>query len=172
MSSSHLNGATRAAALERLAGGEPLDVVVIGGGVTGAGVALDAASRGLSVALVERSDLAHGTSRWSSKLVHGGLRYLAHGDVAVAYESARERAIAPALRPDGLRRAIVGWDAQLEDDARLVIAIARTAAAHGALVVTRCGVRAVEPGRVHARDELTGEPLEIAARHVVNATGV
>ena len=64
-----------------LADGEPLDVVVIGGGITGAGIALDAASRGLSVALVEKHDLAFGTSRWSSKLVHGGLRYLASGHV-------------------------------------------------------------------------------------------
>jgi glycerol-3-phosphate dehydrogenase len=233
-----LNARTRAAALERLAGGEAFDVVVIGGGITGAGAALDAASRGLSVALLERADLAHGTSRWSSKLVHGGLRYLAQGDVAVAAESARERgilmtrtaphlvrpvpfvlplttdvpsrqgttvragyalgdllriaartprrvlprsrrvsaaealALAGALRPDGLRGAVVGWDGQLEDDARLVVAVARTAAAHGALVVTRCGVSAVERGRVHARDELTGEALEISARDVVNATGV
>ena len=76
--------------------------MVVGGGITGAGVALDAASRGLSVALLERRDLAHGTSRWSSKLVHGGLRYLQHGDVGLAWESARERArlmgaIAPHL---------------------------------------------------------------------------
>ena len=70
-------GAAARAELERLAAGEVVDVVVVGGGVTGAGVALDAASRGLSVALLERRDLAHGTSRWSSKLVHGGLRYLA-----------------------------------------------------------------------------------------------
>jgi glycerol-3-phosphate dehydrogenase len=82
------------------------------------------------------------------------------------------RSLAPALRRDGMRHAILAWDAQLEDDARLVVAIARTAAAHGALVVTRCGVTAVERGVVHARDELTGERLEIAARHVVNATGV
>ncbi|WP_460436045.1 FAD-dependent oxidoreductase, partial [Angustibacter speluncae] len=78
------------------------DVVVVGGGVTGAGTALDAASRGLRTLLVERDDLANGTSRWSSKLVHGGVRYLAHGQVGVAWESARERhalltAIAPHL---------------------------------------------------------------------------
>src|ERR1700760_4405800 len=70
---------------------EVVDVLVIGGGVTGAGVALDAASRGLSVALVERNDLASGTSRWSSKLAHGGLRYIAAGQIGVAYESAVER---------------------------------------------------------------------------------
>ena len=73
--------------------GAPVDVVVVGGGVTGAGVALDAASRGLSVVLLERADLAAGTSRWSSKLVHGGLRYLAHGEIGLARESARERAV-------------------------------------------------------------------------------
>ncbi|MFW0789955.1 FAD-dependent oxidoreductase [Gordonia sp. CPCC 205333] len=70
---------------------EPLDVLVIGGGVTGCGAALDAASRGLSVALVEANDLAFGTSRWSSKLVHGGLRYLASASIGIAYESAIER---------------------------------------------------------------------------------
>ena len=100
--SASLNEARRRAELERLAAGEVVDVVVVGGGVTGAGVALDAASRGLSVALLERRDLAHGTSRWSSKLVHGGLRYLQHGDVGLAWESATERArlmgaIAPHL---------------------------------------------------------------------------
>ncbi|MFC4137153.1 MULTISPECIES: glycerol-3-phosphate dehydrogenase/oxidase [unclassified Microbacterium] len=70
---------------------ETVDVLVIGGGITGAGAALDAASRGLSVTLVEAEDLAFGTSRFSSKLVHGGLRYLATGDVATAKESALER---------------------------------------------------------------------------------
>jgi len=70
-----------------------VDLLVVGGGVTGAGIALDAASRGLRVALVERGDLAQGTSRWSSKLVHGGLRYLAHGELGLARASARERAI-------------------------------------------------------------------------------
>lgn len=227
----------RARELEQLAE-TGVDVVVIGGGITGCGVALDAVTRGLSVALLERHDLAHGTSRWSSKLVHGGLRYLAQAQFGVAAESARERhhlmtSIAPHLtRPlatvipftdglsrgkratlragyrlgDGLRRgagtpasllgrsrragvdeamrrvpvlarpgldgALIGWDGQLEDDARLVVAVARTAAQHGASVITRCGVTGVEPGRVHASDELTGERLTIAARHVIAATGV
>ena len=105
---SHFNAAQRAEALERLAS-ESYDVLVIGGGVTGAGVALDAASRGLKTALIERHDLAAGTSRWSSKLVHGGLRYLAKGDVGVAWESASERAalmttIAPHLETVGNER--------------------------------------------------------------------
>lgn len=90
--SSALNAARRAREFAALGESDrPVDVLVIGGGVTGAGVALDAASRGLSVVLVETHDLAFGTSRWSSKLVHGGLRYLASGDVAVARESAIER---------------------------------------------------------------------------------
>jgi len=101
-----LNVARRAAELARIAE-DTLDVLVIGGGITGVGVALDAASRGLSVALLEADDLAFGTSRFSSKLVHGGLRYLATGDVATARESAHERhllmtVIAPHLiRPLG-----------------------------------------------------------------------
>lgn len=236
--SPHLNAARREQELERLASGATVDLVVIGGGITGCGVALDAASRGLSVALIERRDLAHGTSRWSSKLVHGGLRYLAQGQFGVAAESARERAILigstaphlcrplatvmpftddmpvikqltlraglrlgdglravagtsrkvlpssrvvsvpearaliPSLRERGLQGALVGWDGQLEDDARLVVAIARTAAAHGAMILTRCGATDVERGRVHAVDELTGRKLALSARHVINATGV
>lgn len=88
-----LNASRRATELSALADGAPLDVVVIGGGITGAGIALDGASRGLSVALVEKHDLAFGTSRWSSKLVHGGLRYLASGNVGIARRSAVERGI-------------------------------------------------------------------------------
>jgi glycerol-3-phosphate dehydrogenase len=70
---------------------ERVDVLVVGGGITGAGVALDAASRGATVALVERGDLAQGTSSRSSRLVHGGARYLATGDVAMVAEGVRER---------------------------------------------------------------------------------
>ena len=220
--SASLNEARRASELEALAGGETVDVVVVGGGVTGAGIALDAASRGLSVALLERRDLAHGTSRWSSKLVHGGLRYLEQGDVGLAWESAVERAtllrtvaphlvrpiphlipldaavdrrtaakttvglrigdalrtaartsrrvlppprrvsalearrLAPALRPAGLRGALLSWDCQLEDDARLVVAIARTAAAHGARVLTYAEVTGLREDGVDAVDARTG----------------
>ncbi|MEV4774888.1 glycerol-3-phosphate dehydrogenase/oxidase [Microbacterium sp. LWH12-1.2] len=101
-----LNVARRAEELRRSAQ-EMVDVLVVGGGITGVGVALDAASRGLSVTLLEADDLAFGTSRFSSKLVHGGLRYLATGDIATAKESAFERhllmtVIAPHLiRPLG-----------------------------------------------------------------------
>ena len=80
----------RSYSLSRLAA-EEFDVLVIGGGITGAGAALDAASRGLKVALVERDDFASGTSSKSSKLVHGGLRYLQQGDVRLVYQALRER---------------------------------------------------------------------------------
>jgi glycerol-3-phosphate dehydrogenase len=80
----------RRASLARLAD-EEFDVLVVGGGITGVGVALDAASRGLRTALVERGDFASGTSSKSSKLVHGGLRYLQNGDIRLVYEALRER---------------------------------------------------------------------------------
>ncbi|HWD63932.1 MAG TPA: glycerol-3-phosphate dehydrogenase/oxidase [Solirubrobacteraceae bacterium] len=235
---SYLTAERRGRDMEMLADGLEVDLLVIGGGVTGAGVALDAVTRGLSVALLERRDLAHGTSRWSSKLVHGGLRYLAHGQFDVAWESARERSAlagliaphmiralpqlipvrggrnrsrtglmelgihvgdgmralsgtsrarlpvmrrigaaearlwAPALSEEGLRGAILSWDAQLEDDARLVVALARTAAAHGARVITYCEVTEVRDDGARARDARTGFELDLTARHVVNATGV
>jgi glycerol-3-phosphate dehydrogenase len=76
--------------LERLAG-EQFDLLVVGGGVTGAGVALDAATRGLHTALVEADDFASGTSSRSSKLIHGGLRYLQQGDVRLVYGALHER---------------------------------------------------------------------------------
>ncbi len=101
-----LNADRRERELAALADGEWMDLIVVGGGVTGAGVALDAASRGLRVALVEAHDLAFGTSRWSSKLVHGGLRYLAHGDLPVAWESAVERDILMRRTAPHLIRAL------------------------------------------------------------------
>jgi glycerol-3-phosphate dehydrogenase len=197
-----------------------VDLLVVGLGVTGVGVALDAAARGLSVLAVDAHDLAFGTSRWSSKLVHGGLRYLANGQVGVAHESAVERGIlmevtAPHLthalpfllpldnhtghrqaallragveagdwlriaartsretlpRPRrvsatesrhlapvlgaGLRGGILSWDGQLEDDARLVATIARTAAAHGAELRTRARAVTLTGTGAVLRDELS-----------------
>jgi glycerol-3-phosphate dehydrogenase len=233
---SRLTEARRARDLEVLAE-QPVDVLVVGGGVSGCGVALDAAARGLRVALVEKDDLAHGTSRWSSKLVHGGLRYLATGDVGLALESARERGVLltrtaphlvrplpmvvpltpdvspreglllgagqwagnvlrrsagtrygalprprrlgavetgrllPAVRREGLRGGLLGWDGQLEDDARLVVALARTAAAHGARVVTRARVTALDGESALVLDTRTGRQLRVRAGAVVNATG-
>ena len=78
---------------------ETFDLVIIGGGITGAGIALDAASRGLKVALVEKSDFASGTSSKSTKLIHGGLRYLKQLEVALVREVGRERAIVHQLAP-------------------------------------------------------------------------
>src|SRR5687768_13860237 len=83
-----------------------VDLVVAGLGVTGVGVALDAATRGLSVLAVDAHDLAFGTSRWSSKLVHGGLRYLASGQVGVAHESAVERGVLLEVTAPHLTHAI------------------------------------------------------------------
>jgi glycerol-3-phosphate dehydrogenase len=78
---------------------EPFDVVVIGGGITGAGVALDAASRGYSVALLERDDFAQGTSSRSSKMIHGGLRYLQSFDLGLVREALLERSLMVRLAP-------------------------------------------------------------------------
>jgi glycerol-3-phosphate dehydrogenase len=89
---------TRAEALETIAG-ERFEVVVIGGGITGAGVALDAASRGYSVALLERGDYAVGTSSRSSKMVHGGLRYLQNFDLGLVREALLERQLMVQLAP-------------------------------------------------------------------------
>jgi glycerol-3-phosphate dehydrogenase len=217
---------------------DQVDVVVVGLGVTGTGVALDAVSRGLSVLAVDAHDIAFGTSRWSSKLVHGGLRYLARGQVGVAHESAVERRIlmestaphlthalpmmvplqssvshgqaavaaagfvagdllrmgsrtshetlphprkvsatealslAPSLRVEGLRGGLLVWDGQLEDDARLVVTMARTAASYGAHVRTRARVLTASGEGVRLRDELTSAEHEVSARMVVNAAGV
>jgi glycerol-3-phosphate dehydrogenase len=236
--SAALNAARRAADLTALADGEPLDVVVIGGGITGAGVALDAASRGLRVALVEKHDLAFGTSRWSSKLVHGGLRYLASGNVGIARRSAIERGIlmtrnaphlvhampqlvpllgsmshgkralvragflagdalrmlagtpastlprsrrvsarrvvemAPTVRRDGLDGGLLAYDGQLIDDARLVTAVARTAAQHGARILTYVAVSEATGTSVRLTDQRTGQSFDVSARAVINAAGV
>jgi glycerol-3-phosphate dehydrogenase len=236
--STALNETRRATELAALADGEPLDVIVIGGGITGTGIALDAATRGLRVALVEKHDLAFGTSRWSSKLVHGGLRYLATGNVGIARRSAVERGIlmtrnaphlvnampqlvpllpemntasralvrvgfaagdglrklagtpsstlprsrcvsaertiemAPTVRRDGLSGGLLAYDGQLIDDARLVTAVARTAAQHGARILTRVSASRATGTSVTLTDERSGESFDVSARAVINATGV
>jgi len=93
---------TRAAALDAMAA-EPMDVLIIGGGITGAGIARDAALRGLRVALVDKSDVAGGTSSRSSRLIHGGLRYLEHGDLRLVFEASRERRILLRIAPHLVR---------------------------------------------------------------------
>ena len=82
---------------------DTFDLVVVGGGITGAGVALDAASRGLSVALIERNDFASGTSSKSTKLIHGGLRYLKNLEVALVREVGQERAVVHKIAPHLVR---------------------------------------------------------------------
>ena len=88
---SALNAEQRTLALTELTSGEPLDLLVAGGGVTGADIALDAASRGLRTGIVEMGDWASGTSSWSSKLVHGGLRYLYQLGFPLVQEALTER---------------------------------------------------------------------------------
>jgi glycerol-3-phosphate dehydrogenase len=236
--SAALNASRRAREMTALADTQRLDVLVIGGGITGTGIALDAASRGLTVALVEKHDLAFGTSRWSSKLVHGGLRYLATGNVGIARRSAVERGIlmtrnaphlvsampqlvpllpamgsaeralvrtgflagdalramagtrsstlprsrrisasraadmVPAVRREGLSGGLLAYDGQLIDDARLVAAVARTAAQHGAVILTRVAASDVTGTTVRLTDQLTGESFDVNARAVINASGV
>ncbi len=233
-----LNAARRTAELSALADGEPLDVLVIGGGITGVGIALDAASRGLRVALVEKHDLAFGTSRWSSKLVHGGLRYLATGNVGIARRSAIERGIlmtrnaphlvhalpqlvpllpsmdhaqralvrvgflagdalrmlagtpasvlprsrrvsaqrvvemAPTVLRDGLAGGLLAYDGQLIDDARLVTAVARTAAQHGARILTYVAASDATDTSVRLTDQRSGQAFDVSAGAVINAAGV
>ena len=88
-----LSPQTRAAAIEALAGGDELDILVVGGGVTGVGCALDAVTRGLRTGLVEQRDFASGTSSRSSKLIHGGLRYLEMFDFRLVAEALKERGL-------------------------------------------------------------------------------
>ena len=90
--------ATRQAALAALAA-EPFDMLIVGGGITGAGVAREAALAGFRTALVERDDFASGTSSRSSRLVHGGVRYLEHGHIGLVFESSRERRLLLELAP-------------------------------------------------------------------------
>ena len=90
-------------------GREVFDLLVVGGGITGAGVARDAALRGLRVALVEKNDYASGTSSRSSRLVHGGVRYLEHGQVGLVFESSRERRTLQRIAPHLVRPLAFTW---------------------------------------------------------------
>lgn len=212
----------------------PAELLVIGGGIIGAGIARDAAMRGIGTVLLEQHDLASGTSSKSSRLVHGGLRYLEQGNLRLVFEANRERrtllAIAPhlvralpfvfplhrggrvplwrlaagmwlydalalfrnvrrhrmlgkralldaepTLRERGLLGGALYYDAQC-DDARLVLATARSAILRGARVANYVAVRAltIEGGRiagVEVEERLTGERALLRAAVVVNATG-
>ncbi|MBA2287718.1 MAG: glycerol-3-phosphate dehydrogenase/oxidase [Ktedonobacteraceae bacterium] len=227
---------------------QTFDVLVIGGGVTGAGVALDAAARGYTVALVEKADFASGTSSKSTKLVHGGIRYLPQFDFSLVRESLLERGIllrnapylahplpfvlpiykgerhpvglpftmpggiglsfilnmglwfydilagsrkvkahrrlrreevlkiAPTLATEGLKEGFVYYDAQT-NDARLTMALVRTAAQYGATITNYTEVTSFisEEGRIcgaRVCDRLSQQELTVRARHCVNATGI
>lgn len=217
------------------------DIVVVGGGITGAGIALDAATRGCSVALLEADDWAAGTSSRSSKLIHGGLRYLEQLHFGLVREALRERSLllerlaphlvrpvpflfplrhrawerayvgaglrlydafagvlrapgdariaphrhlsrrevlvaAPALRAAGLRGGLAYYDAEV-DDARYALEVVRTAAAYGALALTRARVVGFLGDQdtvrgVIVRDEEGGTEVEVRARGVICAGGV
>lgn len=221
---------------------EEFDVLVVGGGITGVGIALDAATRGLRTALVERDDFASGTSSKSSKMIHGGLRYLQQGDVRLVYEALRERQrllgnaphlvsvlpfLIPVLTKDGpiskkiakaLRSALWMYDVtggvrigkrhqRLDadqalahcptmpadklssgfvyydagaDDARVTLAVARTAAAHGAVLANRCEVveltkrpdGTIDGAVVRTEADTIRNHVSVRAKVVVSATGV
>ncbi len=210
------------------------DFVVIGGGATGVGVAIDAASRGYEVALLEQSDFGKGTSSRSTKLIHGGVRYLQQGNVPLVMEALKERGILrsnaphlvhdlpfvvpnyhwweapfygvgmrvydalagkygfgpsrnlsreetvahiPTVETEGLRGGVIYHDGQF-DDARLLINMAQTACEQGAVLVNYVRVTSLVVdgdgfvAGVVARDEESGEDIEVSARAVINATGV
>ena len=223
----------RAALLQRLAEPVRYDLAVVGGGATGLGVALDAAQRGHRVLLVEAHDFAKGTSSRATKLVHGGVRYLAQGDIHLVREALHERVhilhsaphlaqplafvmpsyklwetpfygvglklydllagsaglgrtdclgagqtqrLLPGVQPQGLKGGVKYWDGQF-DDARLALALARTAAQYGALLLNYCEALEVlhEGGSavgLRLRDAESGREFCVQAGCIVNATGV
>jgi glycerol-3-phosphate dehydrogenase len=219
--------------LAQLAESEKYDIAIIGGGATGLGIALDAALRGFKVVLVESHDFAKGTSSRATKLVHGGVRYLAQGNISLVREALHERttllhnapyiaqplpfvmpsykfweapfygvglkmydALAgkaglgateflnakqtldclPTLQKTGLKGGVKYWDGQF-DDARLALALARSAAKEGALLVNYCkAIKLIhEAGKLvglTCQDQETSKKFNIAASCVINATGV
>ena len=232
---SQLGPDQRDSAISQL-GTEQFDILVIGGGVNGVGAALDAASRGLKVALIEAQDIAAGTSSRSSKLIHGGLRYLEQYDFKLVREALHERElmvstlcphlvkpvgflfplteklkertyvgaglalydalrgfqralpwhkhlsqkqineIAPSLRHDIVTGAIKYFDAQV-DDARHTMAVARTAARHGALIATQVSAESlIREGKrvvgVNALDLASGKKIAIKAGVTIMCAGV
>ena len=228
--------------LDRLQTDELFDIVVIGGGATGLGVAVDAASRGFTTALFEAEDFAKGTSSRATKLIHGGVRYLAQGNLSLVREALQERKLllanaahlaqplafvvpaygacgrvwdlpryrlglglydllaggsrlgptrclsrqalmkqSPMIQTDRLVGGVQYWDGQC-DDARLAVALARTAIRSGGCVLNYCRVAKLlyagssSSGRrldgVVVEDRETGRVIPVRARCVINATGV
>lgn len=230
---------TRADQIANLQAGHVYDILIIGGGATGAGCALDACTRGLRTALVEADDFASGTSSRSTKLIHGGVRYLQKAIMQLDYdqykmvkEALHERAnmlevaphltrplpillpvykwwqvpyywfgikmydlvagdrnvkssyylskkntleLFPMLKSDNLCGGIVYYDGQ-QDDARMNLAIALTAARHGATIanhvkVTKLHKSAGKLDGARLRDEITGKEWDVKAKCIINATG-
>ncbi|KPJ07566.1 Glycerol-3-phosphate dehydrogenase, mitochondrial [Papilio machaon] len=230
---------SRTEQVNMLQAGHTYDVLIIGGGATGAGCALDATTRGLRTALVEADDFASGTSSRSTKLIHGGVRYLQKAIMQLDYdqykmvkEALHERAnmlevaphltrplpillpvykwwqvpyywfgikmydlvagdrnvkssyylskkntleLFPMLKSDNLCGGIVYYDGQ-QDDARMNLAIALTAARHGATIanhvsVTKLHKTAGKLSGARLRDEMTGKEWDIKAKCIINATG-
>jgi glycerol-3-phosphate dehydrogenase len=219
--------------MARLADNRTYDIAIIGGGATGLGVALDAAARGFSVVLFESHDFAKGTSSRATKLVHGGVRYLAQGNISLVREALHERTtllanaphlaqplpfvmpayrwweapfygvglkmydllagkaglgateflgrdstlrLLPTAKPDGLTGGVKYWDGQF-DDARLALALAKTAVSQGALLMNYCAATELihEGGKVTGlavQDRETGLAYSVQARCVINAAGV
>lgn len=219
--------------ITRLAQDDVYDIAVVGGGATGLGVALDAAARGFKVALVESHDFAKGTSSRATKLVHGGVRYLAQGNISLVREALHERTtllnnapylaqplafvmpsyrwwetlfyglgltvydllagkaglgkteflgkdetlrLLPMARPEHLKGGVKYWDGQF-NDARLALALARSAAVRSALLVNYCRADGLlyENGRIaglRCKDTLTGYEYRVRSKCVVNAAGV
>jgi len=224
---------TRKAMIDRVRAGETWDLVVVGGGATGLGVAVDAVTRGYRTLLLEARDFAKGTSSRSTKLIHGGVRYLEQGRVGLVREALRERGMLcenaphlvhdlafvvpayswwsrpyfglglkvydllagglgsrasrsinrqealerlPTLRSEGLRGGSLYYDGQF-DDARLAVALLRTAVDQGGCALNYFPVTSLQhrDGRicgVNARDAETGEEFSIEAHGVINATGI
>ncbi|KPL13710.1 MAG: FAD-dependent oxidoreductase [Bacteroides sp. SM1_62] len=212
---------------------EPWDMLIIGGGATGIGTALDSASRGFRTLLLEQHDFGKGTSSRSTKLVHGGVRYLRQGDVSLVFEALKERGLMlqnaphlvrnqsfvipaydwwegpfytvglkvydmmagkmglgpsrlisreetiellPTIEKKGLKGGIIYHDGQF-DDARMLISLAQTCEDHNGFLVNYFRVVDLvkEKGLVSgvmAVDQETGEEFHIAARAIINATGV
>jgi glycerol-3-phosphate dehydrogenase len=225
----------RADLIDVMAAHPVFDMVIVGGGATGLGVALDAALRGFSVALFESHDFASGTSSRSTKLLHGGVRYLAQGNVGLVREALFERTTVLKLAPhlaqplpfvmpsfawwqtpfygagltlydlmarrsglgrtrflsraqtlralpgvssQGLRGGVQYWDGQF-DDARLALALARTAEVAGAKVLNHAVVASIRPpvapggtSTISVADGMSSRQWDVRARCVVNATGV
>ncbi|MDR1096903.1 MAG: glycerol-3-phosphate dehydrogenase/oxidase [Tannerella sp.] len=220
--------------IEKIKEKNQFDILVIGGGATGLSIAVDAASRGFSTLLLEQHDFAKATSSRSTKLMHGGVRYLAQGDLGLVIHALHERGRMcrnvphlvkdmrfiignyrwwekpfytvgltlydvlagrlglgrslplrrkavrkeiPALKQENLRGGVVYHDAQF-DDARLAVTLAQTAIDYGAVCLNYMKVTALlkaESGKIRgalAVDRMTGDPFEIEAHAVINATGV